>query len=66
VTAGGLNVKNKISWDGELFLNMALAGGRFAFVEQFWSAYRPMNGARLVREAIASGSGVLMKRFFPR
>ena len=37
---GGLNVKNRISWDGELFLNMALTGGRFAVVDQFWSAYR--------------------------
>ena len=37
---GGLNVKNRISWDGELFLNMALAGGRFAVTDQFWSAYR--------------------------
>jgi hypothetical protein len=25
-----------------------------------------MNGAQLVREAIASGSDILMKRFFPR
>jgi glycosyltransferase involved in cell wall biosynthesis len=37
---GGFNVKNRISWDGELFLNMALAGGRFAVADQFWSAYR--------------------------
>lgn len=38
--AGGLDVKNKVIWDGELFLDMALAGGRFAVTDQFWSAYR--------------------------
>jgi glycosyltransferase involved in cell wall biosynthesis len=38
--AGGLNVNNRVIWDGELFLDMALAGGRFAVTNQFWSAYR--------------------------
>jgi glycosyltransferase involved in cell wall biosynthesis len=42
---GGFNVKNKISWDGELFLNMALAGGKFAVADQFWSAYRIHEGS---------------------
>jgi glycosyltransferase involved in cell wall biosynthesis len=37
---GGLNVNNRVIWDGELFLDMALAGGRFAVTNQFWSAYR--------------------------
>jgi len=38
--AGGFNVNNRVIWDGELFLDMALAGGRFAVTNQFWSAYR--------------------------
>lgn len=37
---GGFKVNNKIIWDGELFLDMALAGGRFAVTDEFWSAYR--------------------------
>jgi glycosyltransferase involved in cell wall biosynthesis len=37
---GGLNVENKVLWDGELFLEMARAGGKFAVADQFWSAFR--------------------------
>ncbi len=39
-TAGGFRVENRVSWDGELFLDMALVGGRFAVADGFWSAYR--------------------------
>ncbi len=42
---GGFNVKNRISWDGEMFINMALAGGKFAVADQFWSAYRVHKGS---------------------
>ncbi len=38
--AGGFNVQSKTSWDGELFLEMARAGGNFAVAKEFWSAYR--------------------------
>lgn len=37
---GGFNSSNRICWDGELFLDMALAGAKFALVNEFWSAYR--------------------------
>lgn len=37
---GGLNVENKVLWDGELFLDMARAGGKFAVADQFWSGFR--------------------------
>jgi glycosyltransferase involved in cell wall biosynthesis len=37
---GGFRQENRVCWDGELFLDMALAGGRFAAVGEFWSAYR--------------------------
>ena len=37
---GGFNAKNKFSWDGELFLDMALAGARFAVADEFWSGFR--------------------------
>lgn len=36
----GFNISNKSNWDGELFVDMLLQGGRFAVVGEFWSAYR--------------------------
>jgi len=38
--AGGFRTENRVSWDGELFLDMALVGGKFALADEFWSAYR--------------------------
>jgi glycosyltransferase involved in cell wall biosynthesis len=38
--AGGFRAESKACWDGELFLEMARAGAKFAVVDQFWSAYR--------------------------
>ncbi len=38
--AGGFRPENRVSWDGELFLEMALAKGNFAIVDEFWSGYR--------------------------
>src|ERR1039458_5516378 len=38
--ADGFRVENRATWDGELFLNMALAGGKFAVADEFWSAFR--------------------------
>lgn len=37
---GGFRVENKMYWDGELFLDMARAGGKFAAVDNCWSAFR--------------------------
>jgi len=37
---GGFNVKNRVSWDGELFLDMALMGCKFALCDGIWSGYR--------------------------
>lgn len=37
---GGFNLTNRSNWDGELFVDMKVAGARFAVVNQFWSAYR--------------------------
>jgi glycosyltransferase involved in cell wall biosynthesis len=37
---GGFCVENKAGWDGELFLDMACAGAKFAVVNEFWSSYR--------------------------
>lgn len=38
--AGGFNVDNRTCWDGELWLNMALAGKAFHRVNGFWSGFR--------------------------
>jgi glycosyltransferase involved in cell wall biosynthesis len=38
--AGGFNADNRTCWDGELWLDMALAGKRFQRVNKFWAAFR--------------------------
>jgi glycosyltransferase involved in cell wall biosynthesis len=38
--AAGFRAESKACWDGELFLEMARAGAKFAVVDHFWSAYR--------------------------
>lgn len=37
---GGFNIDNRSNWDGELFVDFALAGACFALVPKFWSRYR--------------------------
>jgi len=36
----GFNPGNRVTWDGELFLDMALAGCRFGRSHDIWSGYR--------------------------
>lgn len=36
----GFNKENRCNWDGELFVDMALAGAKFATLNGFWSGYR--------------------------
>jgi glycosyltransferase involved in cell wall biosynthesis len=38
--AGGFNIENHSNWDGELFYRIAMNGGCFALVNEFWSGYR--------------------------
>jgi glycosyltransferase involved in cell wall biosynthesis len=38
--AGGFHAESRACWDGELFIEMARVGGKFAIVDEFWSAYR--------------------------
>lgn len=47
---GGFNINNNVAWDGELWVDLALAGARFERIPQFISAFR------LYDESI-SGSG---------
>lgn len=36
----GFNVKNKVNFDGEIFLQMAMNGAKFSVVDEVWSSYR--------------------------
>jgi glycosyltransferase involved in cell wall biosynthesis len=36
---GGFNEENRTSWDGELLLDLAVTGGCFAMVEDYWSIF---------------------------
>jgi len=44
--AGGFNINNKVAWDGELYIDMALKGASFALVDCFWSEFR-LHGASI-------------------
>ncbi len=37
---GGFNADNRTCWDGELVLDMALQGKKFALVNEYWSLFR--------------------------
>lgn len=37
---GGFNIRNRTSWDGEFFFQIALAGGKFRHVHEYWSCFR--------------------------
>jgi glycosyltransferase involved in cell wall biosynthesis len=41
---GGFNVDNKTCWDGELFLDMAMAGARFATIGNYIAHFRLHEG----------------------
>ena len=53
---GGFNVENGTCWDGEILLDMALAGARFTLLNRFLSSFR------LHSESI-SGSGKKQKQY---
>lgn len=36
----GFNVANRVSWDGELWFDMAMAGARFSRIGGYWSCFR--------------------------
>lgn len=38
--AGGFNAANRIAWDGELWIDLALTGAEFRRVNEFWSQFR--------------------------
>ena len=36
----GFNVGNRLSWDGEFWIDLALAGKRFYRVDEYWACFR--------------------------
>lgn len=44
--AKGFNLKNRVTWDGELFFDMAYAGCKFGRSSDIWSGYR-LHGASI-------------------
>jgi glycosyltransferase involved in cell wall biosynthesis len=48
----GFNIDNLTCWDGELFIDMALAGARFGLGREFWGRFR-------IHDEGISGSGRL-------
>ena len=52
----GFNIDNRTHFDGELFIDMALAGARFALGLEFWSRFR-------IHDEGMTGSGRLYELF---
>lgn len=40
IQVGGFNVANRLSWDGEFWIDLALAGNRFRRVDEYWASFR--------------------------
>jgi glycosyltransferase involved in cell wall biosynthesis len=38
--AGGFNHDNRLSWDGEFWIDLALAGKRFRRMDEYWACFR--------------------------
>lgn len=37
---GGFNGQNRLSWDGEFWIDLALAGKRFRRMDEYWASFR--------------------------
>ena len=54
-SVNGFNVKNKISWDGELMVDLFNSGARFKVFHEYWSGFR-------IYEQSISGSSDYLKK----
>jgi glycosyltransferase involved in cell wall biosynthesis len=43
--AGGFNMGNKVSWDGELLIDLLMKGGRFERIDDVWGLFRIYGGS---------------------
>lgn len=68
--AGGFNVNNCCTWDGELWIAMAEAGARFGIADRFWGKYRihdaSITGAGHLDSLLQQYSGRIFKRIVGR
>jgi glycosyltransferase involved in cell wall biosynthesis len=67
---GGFRVENRSNWDGELFIDMALAGAHFGRVHRCWSAYRvhaqSITGSFKAHEAVVAYHQQVFQRIMGR
>jgi glycosyltransferase involved in cell wall biosynthesis len=40
LSVNGFNAENRLSWDGEFWIDLALAGKRFCRVDEYWASFR--------------------------
>ncbi len=64
--SGGFNVTNRTSWDGELLIEMSLAGMRFAVVHDYWSIFRIYADSISGSQRMADESRRNWDRYFER
>lgn len=62
----GFVVENKTSWDGELLLEMSLAGMRFAVAHEYWSIFRIHGESISGSQRMADESRRNWDRYFER
>jgi len=60
------NIDNKVAWDGELFVDMALTGARFARINHVLSGFRIHPGSITSSGRLAEMGGEYRKRMFHR
>lgn len=68
--SGGFNTENRLSWDGELLIDMYYAGARFALIDKFLGTYRIYGGTitsgTLPREQFAKDARRRFERLMRR
>lgn len=66
----GFNIENKATWDGELWVDMALTGATFAVTNRVWSGYRlhsqSITSSKRLQDAIDHDQGRLFRKIIGR
>lgn len=62
----GFNIENRTNWDGELFVDMALSGGRFQNVTKILSGYRVHDESITGSMSTKSKMDVYRKRIYEK
>jgi glycosyltransferase involved in cell wall biosynthesis len=64
VRAGGFNARNPTSWDGELLLDIALAGGKVQHVSERWGVFTIHSDSITGSNRLAAQRRVELERIF--